>query len=210
MADASDISGLYLFDETGVDVDDFNDWFEESEELFTPISDSPTSREVIQYGQTYQYGRGRKIPVHPFDDFITSLRDLTRSLVKSSLTKKQWKIVRRGLDQCIVNKYIAEYKQGISAHIDQRETTGSKIGFKDVIACWTFAIDPTHEHVRSMQFKRDSETIEIPTSHCSLYVMSGNARYEWKHSMPSRKTDRVNGERLARQDCVSITFRTVI
>jgi alkylated DNA repair dioxygenase AlkB len=44
----------------------------------------------------------------------------------------------------------------------------------------------------------------------SLYVMQGEARYQWKHSIPSRKTDVYGQGRIQRHRRVSLTFRIVI
>jgi len=39
--------------------------------------------------------------------------------------------------------------------------------------------------------------------------MSGDARYVWTHSMPSRKYDIVDDEKITRGRRISLTFRNV-
>jgi alkylated DNA repair dioxygenase AlkB len=43
----------------------------------------------------------------------------------------------------------------------------------------------------------------------SLVVLAGDSRHTWRHAIPSRKMDRVNGQVLPRGRRVSLTFRTV-
>jgi hypothetical protein len=45
---------------------------------------------------------------------------------------------------------------------------------------------------------------------CSLFVLSGPARYEWQHCIPARKSDVMGGIKIYRARRVSITFRKVI
>ena len=42
----------------------------------------------------------------------------------------------------------------------------------------------------------------------SLWVITGEARYQWQHSIASRLTDVIEGEKRVRSRRVSITFRT--
>ena len=43
----------------------------------------------------------------------------------------------------------------------------------------------------------------------SLVVLSDNARYNWLHSIPPRKTDEFEGHKHERMRRVSLTFRKV-
>ena len=40
-------------------------------------------------------------------------------------------------------------------------------------------------------------------------VLAGPARYDWRHSIPARKSDRVGDQVISRGRRVSLTFRTV-
>lgn len=44
----------------------------------------------------------------------------------------------------------------------------------------------------------------------SLLVLSGEARFNWTHGIPARKSDVIDGKKIARGRRVSLTFRTVI
>ncbi len=43
-----------------------------------------------------------------------------------------------------------------------------------------------------------------------LLIMTGEARYQWKHGIPARKSDEIDGVRITRARRVSLTFRTVL
>jgi len=43
----------------------------------------------------------------------------------------------------------------------------------------------------------------------SVYIMTGEARYKWKHEMIARKSDIVDGKRVKRERRISITLRNV-
>jgi alkylated DNA repair dioxygenase AlkB len=60
-----------------------------------------------------------------------------------------------------------------------------------------------------MLFETKYESKEVYVAPDSLYIMSGEARYIWKHSMLSRKTDMVDGKRIKRGRRISLTFRNV-
>lgn len=44
----------------------------------------------------------------------------------------------------------------------------------------------------------------------SLVVLSGESRYDWRYSIPQRKSDMRGGAKLIRGRRISLTFRTVI
>lgn len=79
--------------------------------------------------------------------------------------------------------------------------------------------------VDSQQFKCDYETCNasftnpetneiycLYTEQDTMYIMSDEARYKWKHQMRSRKNDKVDSMskcQLPRKECFSVTFREV-
>jgi alkylated DNA repair dioxygenase AlkB len=101
-------------------------------------------------------------------------------------------------DQVIVNDYLPG--QGIAPHVDCEPCFG------DVIASLSLG------SACVMRFSHlDSDRVEdLPLDPGSLLVLSGEARYAWKHGIPARKSDVVDGHRRARGRRVSVTFRTVI
>jgi len=44
----------------------------------------------------------------------------------------------------------------------------------------------------------------------SLIVFSDEARFKWRHAIPARKSDQVNGVEKTRKRRVSLTFRNVL
>ena len=61
-----------------------------------------------------------------------------------------------------------------------------------------------------MTFRHKDLAEDVYVKADSLYVMTGDARYQWTHEMPSRKSDMVDGARVKRGRRVSITFRSVL
>lgn len=100
-------------------------------------------------------------------------------------------------DQAIINEY--QPGQGISAHIDCVPCFGSEIASLSLgSAC---VMEFTHVH-----HNKQTKVLEP----CSLFVLSGAARYEWQHCIPARKSDVIDGIKINRARRVSITFRKVI
>ena len=159
--------------------------------LLNPINRNGTfnenTRKVIQYGSLYLYdkreatstGSAPKIP-----DVLKKLKPLI--LKKFDIEEDHNNL----FDQVIINRYLPG--QGIAPHTDLST-------FGKYIASFTFM------HSREMEFTRGNyEPYKIYVNPRSLYVMSGESRYKWKHQMRPRLTD--NG--ICRQECFSITFRS--
>ena len=152
------------------------------------VGASENSRKVIHFGSEYKYRTSvEKANVEPFPDWIQSLK---QKLVDLEEIPKELPF-----DQCIVNQYLPS--QGISAHIDDPRQ------FTDFVACFTVGSGGT------MVFQKENEKIELFVKPGSLYIMSGEARFEWKHSMVGKKSDVVDGEKRMRGVRTSITFRSV-
>jgi|SRR5579864_449238 len=97
-------------------------------------------------------------------------------------------------DQCIVNEY--QPGQGIAAHTD------AKI-FGPTI-CSLSLNSPC-----VMDFTKDATKISIVLPINSLLILTGEARYAWKHGIAPRKSDTIEGKKANRKTRVSLTFRTV-
>jgi alkylated DNA repair dioxygenase AlkB len=160
------------------------------------LSKSPNSRKVQHYGYLYDYKSGKsngktdEIPKQ-FQFLIDVLKDNCEMLKIDSLD----------FNQVIVNNY--ESGQGISAHIDTND-------YGEIIGCYTIGSGAT------MCFSKDDKQSKynLYVKPKSLYIMSGESRYNWTHEMPSRKSDMVNDEqgnekRIKRDRRISITFRFV-
>lgn len=152
---------------------------------------NPKSRKVQHYGYSYNYRTynvSKKCDDIP--DILIPIRDLLEKICK----KKQLIPENYIFNQCIINKY--ESGQGIGKHIDTTNYGG-------VIGCYT-AISGCY-----MIFTRNSETVKIYVKPNSLYIMSGEARYNWYHHMLPVKTDIVSGKSIDRKTRISLTFRNV-
>lgn len=101
-------------------------------------------------------------------------------------------------DQVIVNEYMPG--QGITAHIDCEPC------FENTVISLSLASDTT------MIFTNEAsdEKIPIVLRKRSLVVLKGESRYNWKHSIPARRSDKINGKTVKRQRRISLTFRRVI
>ncbi len=97
-------------------------------------------------------------------------------------------------DQVIVNEYLPG--QGISQHIDCTSC------FEEKIASLSIGSACVMDFVNSKTNNRISMLLEP----CSLIVLSGDARYQWKHGIASRKKDSL----IPRDRRLSLTFRNVI
>ncbi len=99
-------------------------------------------------------------------------------------------------DQVIINEYLPG--QGISPHIDCIPC------FEENVASLSLA------SLCVMDFTKGKEKISLFLEPRSLLILSGEARFNWKHSIPSRKTDYCNNTKIPRERRLSLTFRNVI
>ena len=91
-------------------------------------------------------------------------------------------------NQVIINEYLSG--QGIAPHIDLPSVFGECIASLSLgCAC-------------TMEFTKEAETIPILLPPKSLLVLTNEARYNWKHGIPARKSNIASRR-------VSITFREV-
>lgn len=98
-------------------------------------------------------------------------------------------------DQVIINEYLPG--QGISPHIDCIPC------FTDII-CSLSLLSPC-----VMEFTKKENKPSILLEPRSLLILSGPARFEWKHGIAARKQDVYSGKKMTRERRVSITFRKV-
>lgn len=153
--------------------------------VWPSVSESANARKVMQFGFGYSYKHKDLVKADPFPDLILQLRDMIRGLdVVPDLP----------LNQCLINRYLPS--QGISAHTDS-------LTFMDFICCYTVGSGA------EMEFTKGDSVVKVYVEPGSLYIMSGECRYDWKHEMRARKSDRVNGKSVVREVRTSITFRSV-
>jgi alkylated DNA repair dioxygenase AlkB len=149
------------------------------------------SRRVQHYGYRYDYRR------HQVDlgDFIGGLPTWTHFLIDRLCTTG---LASDAFDQLIINEYLPG--QGISPHVDCMPCFGPTILSLSLGSACVMTFDPVS----------GGETIAVPLYPRDLLVMTGPARTAWRHGIPARKSDVIDGVRHERSRRVSLTLRTVI
>lgn len=140
--------------------------------------DTTLRRRVQQYGHSYVY-KSESRDILSVPDWAYSLFETCRKVLpipETSLEKLQ----------VIVNEY--EPGEGISKHIDNPRQFGE----------WVLTVSLGSP--ATMVFSKEKEEIPILLERRSAYLLTGDSRYSWKHSIPARKGDRT-GTRI------SVTFR---
>lgn len=167
---------------------------EEAERLLAAVDAaswrSDLKRRVQHYGWRYDYRERRVTPdmyMGELPAWLTRVTDLVGRLPEFS----------RRPDQVIVNEYLPG--QGISGHVDCERCFGP------VIASLSLGglVEMTFRR------KRAGEQRSLVLEPLTLLILSDEARYDWTHEIPARKSDLVDGQRQARSRRVSLTFRTV-
>lgn len=100
-------------------------------------------------------------------------------------------------DQVIINEY--QPGQGIAPHIDCVPC------FEETIASISLGSTCVMDFIRP-------EGVKVPMllEPCSLVILSGDARYQWRHGITARKTDKYEGQTIQRSRRISLTFRNLI
>jgi len=148
-------------------------------------------RRVQHYGYKYDY-RARRI------DLSMKIGDLPIWANDIAIQLKENGYFKSIPDQVIVNEYLPG--QGISPHIDCEPC------FEDTIISLSLASDAT------MMFtnEKTNEKIPVVLRKRSLVILREDSRYIWKHSIPARKSDKIDNKIVKRQRRISLTFRSVI
>jgi alkylated DNA repair dioxygenase AlkB len=148
-------------------------------------------RRVQHYGYRYDY-KARAVNA---EMYLGALPAWAQPLTER-FCKEGWLNVPP--DQLIVNEY--QPGQGISPHIDCVPCFG------DTILSLSLGT-PT---LIIFSHATTGEQHQILLEPRSLLLMQGSARYDWKHSIPARKTDEHGGQTFSRGRRISLTFRNII
>lgn len=166
---------------------------EEEQSLINTIDQQPwlndLKRRVQHYGYKYDY-TARKITQD------LKIGNIPKWILPIAQKLYDDRVFDQLPDQVIINEYNSG--QGISPHIDCIPCFGDTI-------CSLSLLSPC-----IMDFQKEKDKHQILLEPRSLIVMKDEARYEWKHSIASRKSDNVNGIKIPRDRRVSMTFRTVV
>ncbi|OKH53442.1 alpha-ketoglutarate-dependent dioxygenase AlkB [Calothrix sp. HK-06] len=146
-------------------------------------------RRVQHYGYKYDYVQhkiNRDMYIAPLPDWALNIATKLHEHYSETLP-----------DQVIVNEY--EPGQGIANHTD------CKTCFRDTIISLSLGseciMDFTHPSLNQTSILLEPR---------SLIIMQGEARYNWRHGIAKRKSDKFQGQVIKRARRVSLTFRTVI
>lgn len=165
----------------------------EEEALITAIDseawDTTIRRRVQHYGFQFEYSKLTVDTERPVKPFPPKCDELTH---RSELSD-------HGFNQLTINEYVPGI--GIASHCDTHSS------FTDIIAVVSLGGPINMDFVSDCGSKKVS--VEIPNR--SLYIMSGDSRYGWRHGVASRKTDRdVEGYLRSRGRRISLTWRNCV
>ncbi len=146
-------------------------------------------RRVQQYGYRYDY-KNRTIGKADWLGPLPEWTDQTKALLH------QQNMFDACPDQMIVNEYLPG--QGIASHIDRTTCFGETVAILSLGS--PIILDLVHA------YSQDRSAVLLEPR--SLLVLKGPARYEWKHGIAARKTDRFQGDSFKRERRISLTFRT--
>jgi alkylated DNA repair dioxygenase AlkB len=150
---------------------------------------------IVDYLRRLQYYGYRNELDKPYDliPFPIPMPPLIYQLSQEIVEQK---ILLQQPDQVIINEYVPG--EGIKPHKDRAYYENQICGVNLGSGCIMRFIKGTNEEVID---------IEIPRR--SLYVMQDDARKKWKHAIPPRKKDNIEGTVQHRERRVSITYRKV-
>lgn len=173
--------------------------------LFPDFIDSQKEEKLIAEidEQTWVVDYKRRLQYYGYRNELESPYDLVKFPVPippliSELSKE---IVDRGIldsqpDQVIINEYSPG--EGIKPHKDRNYFENQICGVNLGSGCV----------MRFIQV-RGGEVVDIEIPRRSLYVIQDEARYKWKHAIPPRKKDNIDGNIQHRERRLSITYRKV-
>jgi alkylated DNA repair dioxygenase AlkB len=148
---------------------------------------------VVDYDRRLQYYGYRNELEEPYDlvEFPVPMPPLIIQLSQQIVDRH---ILITQPDQVIINEYLPG--QGIRPHKDRNYFENQICGINLGSGC-------------IMRFTKDADEVDIEVPRRSLYVMQDEVRYKWKHAIPPRKKDIIDGNVKHRERRWSITYRKV-
>lgn len=167
----------------------------EEQNLIHAIDQNPwlhdLKRRVQHYGYKYDY-KARGVSS---DAFLGQLPQWVAPFAHKLQKESFFKAIP---DQVIINEY--QPGQGISAHIDCIPCFGETIASLSLGS--GILMQFTNQKTKAQH------DVYLPPR--SLIALDKEARYQWTHAIPARKSDTVNGFKIKRDRRLSLTFRTII
>lgn len=150
---------------------------------------------IVDYLRRLQYYGYRNELDPPYDliPFPVAMPPLMYELSQKMVEQK---IILLQPDQVIINEYVPG--EGIKPHKDRAYYENQICGVNLGSGC-------------IMRFIRgqNEEVVDVEIPRRSVYVMQDDARKKWKHAIPPRKKDNIDGNVKHRERRVSITYRKV-
>lgn len=150
---------------------------------------------IVDYQRRLQYYGYRNELEKPYDliPFPVKMPPLIAELSQQMVSQH---LILQQPDQVIINEYAPG--EGIRPHKDRNYYDNQICGVNLGSGC-------------IMRFIRGKnlEVIDIEVPRRSVYVMQDEARLKWKHAIPPRKKDVIDGEIKHRERRVSITYRKI-
>lgn len=150
--------------------------------------DNELRRRVQHFGYRYSY-KSRQTGVERAEPLPDSLNIIVNRLIEMRLFDAV-------PQQAIINEY--QPGQGITAHTDAR-CFGDKIVSLSLLSPCLMLFTDRHSAAR----------LELDLAPSSLLVLTGAARYEWRHGIAARKSDCIAAQKRRRARRISVTFRNV-
>lgn len=150
---------------------------------------------IVDYARRLQYYGYRNELDEPYDliKFPVPMPPLIYQLSQEIVGQK---ILLLQPDQVIINEYVPG--EGIKPHKDRAYYENQICGVNLGSSC-----------IMRFVKGKNLEVIDVEVPRRSMYIMQDDARKKWKHGIPPRKKDVVDGNVLHRERRVSITYRKV-
>jgi alkylated DNA repair dioxygenase AlkB len=150
---------------------------------------------IVDYLRRLQYYGYRNELEKPYD-LIPFPIAMPQGIYQLSQEIVEQNILIHQPDQVIINEYVPG--EGIKPHKDRAYYENQICGVNLGSGC-------IMRFIKGM----NDEVIDIEVPRRSLYVMQDDARKKWKHAIPPRKKDNIEGMVKHRERRVSITYRKV-
>jgi len=179
----NEINGLYYIENylTSEELQLIKDFINSEANLQPLTPSSLQSRRVAHYGYYYAYDRSGLTAAPKIPDSLLKIVEPDR------LNRMIGPLVNKPFEQLIINEY--RYRNGISKHIDHPEQFGP------IIACITIG------QCAPIIFRnsQSQSKIKISPAEGSIYIMTGDSRYQWTHELTNTGTE----------TRYSLTYRTI-